>query len=1173
MELAPGGINFELSLTMQFVQMRADAEVKAAHSNSVGIEHIFLGLLKLAELRADDIFNAPEFIIKAMSEDISTIRGMFAAAQIDTTRTRALLRYMAGSNAASNKEALEKCFIIAMNNARDRHATAIWAQDMLSAIMENPTDMILQVCPVQRDGKIVFSEEKPVKDASADEMSKEFLPDLTNRIRAMRAQLLSSVFGQDHVVHAFAEGMFAAEVLAASDEKRKRPRAVFVFAGPPGVGKTFLAEQAAEALNIPYKRFDMSSFADHQAYMALVGFEKSYHGAKPGTLTEFVKENPHSILLFDEIEKAHINTINLFLQILDAGRLNDRYRDEDVIFKDTIIIFTSNACKTLYDGEAKDNAAGVPRKTILNALETEKNPQTGQPFFPATITSRMATGWPLLFNHLQAHHLEKISSNELNRFCNLFEKQYGIKVKFDDLVPTALLLQEGGEVDARTLRAQTEYFFKNEIFKVCRLWGENSFAAALEQIKYIHFSVETNKFTPEIRPLFECSEKPEILLYGSKEFANRCKNELPEYVIYHTQNIGIAMKILGEKDIRLALIDIAEKNNETVIPGVTVPGFTATEYSVMLKDIDGAFDYASMSAGAIHDGTHLFRSIRERMPELPVYLLETDDFPIDSELEMSFVRAGVRGKLVAPKGDFSVFEDMLATICRELYVQNVATRMGIERKALYFDTAPKLSSDKAEITIRIRDFSIKRAVAADDMDSILDDIEKPDTRFSDVIGAQDAKDELQLYIDYLKNPKRFTAQGVKPPKGVLLYGPPGTGKTMLAKAMAGESDVTFIPCVATGFVTKYQGSGPESIRTLFRRARRYAPSVIFIDEIDAIGRKRGQVNSGHGEEMALNALLAEMDGFSVDPKRPVFVLAATNFEIEEGHTGMGVIDPALSRRFDCKILVDLPTADEREQFIRVTLKKVKTHIVTQDMMKRLAARSVGMSLANLSSVMEMANRMVLKERTILDDSILDEAFELTKHGSKKDWGYEYLERVARHEAGHALLSYLAGDKPAYLTVVARGDHGGYMEHQSAEDEHLFTREELLSRIRTSLGGRAAEIVFYGENGGISTGASGDLKQASQIAYAMICKYGMDSNIGLYALEDGQKISEDIKARINAMLNDELNKAIKMIQNHRKIIEALVDALMKKNKLSEQEIAAIIEDPLNEFPCATQRVTI
>ena len=196
-----------------------------------------------------------------------------------------------------------------------------------------------------------------------------------------------------------------------------------------------------------------------------------------------------------------------------------------------------------------------------------------------------------------------------------------------------------------------------------------------------------------------------------------------------------------------------------------------------------------------------------------------------------------------------------------------------------------------------------------------------------MVGAVDAKDELRFFIDYLKNPKRFTARGIKPPKGVLLYGPPGTGKTMLARAMAGESNVTFIPCVATGFVTKYQGSGPEAVRTLFRRARKYAPAIIFIDEIDAIGRKRGQINSGHGEEMALNALLAEMDGFSVDPRRPVFVMAATNFDVEEGRGGMGVIDSALSRRFDCKILVDLPNAEEREEFIRMSLAKAQEKIL------------------------------------------------------------------------------------------------------------------------------------------------------------------------------------------------------------------------------------------------------
>lgn len=1148
----------DCSLSMQFVLMRAKAEVKAAHSEQIGVEHLFLGLLKLAELQASDFISAPEPIEGLVNNDIAIIRDRFIKEKIDTTRTRALLRYMVSAGVSIDEDAFDTCLERAFEKAKERGIGAIWAQDTLSVILEDPTDAILQVCPIQKDpGK---EEMEGSCMSSEDEMNRSFLSDLTGRIRHMRAQLLSTVFGQDHVVHALAEGIFAAEVLAASDEKRRRPRATFVFTGPPGVGKTFLAEQAAAALSIPCKRFDMSSYADHQSYMGLVGFEKSYHGAKKGTLTGFVKKNPHCILLFDEIEKAHLNTINLFLQILDAGRLSDRYLDEDISFKDTVIIFTSNAGKTLYEGEARDNAAGIPRKVILNALETEINPQTGQPFFPATITSRMSTGWILLFNHLKAHHLEKISDGELARLCGLFERQYDIKVKFDNLVPSSLLLQEGGRADARTVRAQTELFFKNEIFKVCRLWGENNFATALENIKYIRFSVDTSRFPDEVRSLFVCNEKHEILLYGSQEFADRCTKALPSYVIHHTQNVDNAMKIAGEKNIRLAMIDIAERSRLPGVSGDAYTNYVASEYSTYLKKSASTFDYAPMGTGAIHDGTHLFRSLHERLPDLPVYLLETDDFPIDSELEMSFVRAGVRGKLVEPKEDFSVFEDMLETICGDLYTQSVAMKTASERKALFFETAPILAREKTEIVIRLRDFSIKRAIAADDMDSILDDVEKPDVRFSDVIGASEAKDELQFFIDYLKDPKRFTAQGIKPPKGVLLYGPPGTGKTMLAKAMAGESNVTFMPCVATGFVTEYQGSGPKAIRNLFTRARRYAPAIIFIDEIDAIGRKRGQINSGHGEEMALNALLAEMDGFAVDPKHPVFVLAATNFSLEDTHGRLGVIDPALSRRFDCKILVDLPNAEEREQLIRILLAKNKGNIVTEEMTKRLAARSVGMSPSSITSVMETATRMAVKEHALLDDSIMDEAFELTKHGAKKDWGYEYLERVARHESGHALLSFLSGNTPSYLTIVARGSHGGYMEHTDDEGDPLSTKEELLNRIRATLAGRAAEIVYYGDDDGISTGAANDLRQATQIAAAMICKYGMDSSFGLCVIDSQESTSSPgVTLRINEILIKELNTAIDTIRSNMRLIDNLVTALMAKNKLTGQEVGLLLSE--------------
>lgn len=1139
----------EQSLNVKFVFMRANAEMKAAQSNYLGVEHAFLGLLKLAELTAEEMFNAPDFIKKEADLDIQEVQKIFIDNDIDTTRTRGHLRYIISGGAAANDVLLDKCLKRAEEICTSEHQGRMTAKSLLTAIIENPSDLILQVCPIER---------KEALAPEVDEMSLAFLPDLTNRIRHMRAKLLSTVFGQDHVVHAFAEGMFAAEVLAASDEKRVRPRAIFVFAGPPGVGKTFLAEQAALALALPFKRFDMTSYADHQSYMGLIGFEKSYHEAKKGTLTGFVRSNPHCILLFDEIEKAHVNTINLFLQILDAGRLNDRFLDEDISFKDAIIIFTTNAGSSLYDGSARENTAGISRNIILGALNTEINPSTGRQYFPQAITSRMATGWPLLFNHLQAHHLEKISSGELSKLCVLFEKQYGIKVKYDNAVPTSLLLQEGGMADARTLRAQTELFFKNEIFKVCRLWGEDHFTSALNRIEGISIISQMHGLPENVSDLFNDKGKPEMLVYAPQALAEEFKKNHPQYIVYTTQNVDEALSIAGEKDIRLALINLTARSVTTSsYPLLQKPYYSLETRTLSIQETAN-FDYSPITDSAISDGNRLFKNLRERLPDIPLYLLETTDFAIDPELELSFIRAGARGKLKIQNSDFSVIDDELASICRELYIQKVASRLANERKIVSFETVPRLRSSGKEIEIRLGNYTIKRAVSAEDSGSVLDDIEKPDIKFSDVIGAQQAKDELQFFIEYMKNPKRFSAQGLKPPKGILLYGPPGTGKTMLAKAMAGECDVAFIPAVASSFVTKWQGSGSESVRSLFQKARRYAPSIIFIDEIDAIGRKRGQSNSGHGEEMALNALLAEMDGFSVDPKRPVFVLAATNFEVDEGKSGMGVIDPALSRRFDCKVLVDLPNEDEREAFLRMALSKIKVHSVTDEMIRRIASRSVGVSPSWLASVMEMANRIAIKSNTALDDNALDEAYETVVHGSQKEWGREYLERVARHEAGHALMNYLSGNTPVYLTIVARGDHGGYMEHSAEESGPLMTKRELLNRIRTALGGRAAELVYYGEEEGLSTGASGDLRSATRIATAMIQSYGMDSDYGLFVGETDPANNSEVREKIRSILASELDKAKESITANRSRMDRLVSQLLKKNKLTANEIEACLQ---------------
>ncbi|MDR2401676.1 MAG: AAA family ATPase [Deferribacteraceae bacterium] len=1139
----------ELSTAMRFVMVRAQAEA-ASSGKVVFPEHVLLGILKFADMTAEEISSSSSHKAE-MDKDIALLREEFSALGVDTGKAREKLRrVLQNEPPAGDGAALITRLLIRAGEAKDA-ATLLYPSHLLLVMKEEPSPTIKDILNLKGSARGKIEESGETKE---DELTGlPFLAELAKRIRSMRYTLLDKVRGQDHAVHSFAEGIFSAEVLAAADTNRKRPRAIFVFAGPPGVGKTFLAEQAAEALKIPFKRFDMSGFSDEQSHIQLIGWAPSFKAAKKGLLTGFVKENPHSFLLFDEIEKASLNTIQLFLQILDAGRLHDDFLDEDIFFKDTIIIFTTNAGRQLYEGGNRYNAAGIARLTVLNALETDTHPQTRRPFFPAAICSRLATGYPIMFNHLAAHDLESISSGELERFCSLFKEQYGINAEFDEIVPAVLLFAEGGQTDARTLRAQSELFFKNEIFKLCRLWGENM-SEALEKLTTIRFKAETEKLPEGISTLFKNIAKTEILIFGDPLIAAKLE-EVPEFTVFCALERAEAFTILSKQDIRMVLLKLAGDANAGFDPMTT-----RISLDEPILGTVAAFDYIPMSAATLNESRLFFKNLRERIPEIPVYLLENEAFVIDTELLNAFVRAGARDKLLST--DISLLAEKVKRIAAQLYLQASSRLLHAEHKVLSFETAPVLSSDKTEAVIRLREFMLHRAADAADTPAVLDEVEKPQVRFTDVIGAEGAKEELVFFIQYLKNPKTFAAKGLKPPKGVLLYGPPGTGKTLLAKAMAGECGVAFIPAVASGFATKWQGSGPEAVRELFQRARRYAPSIVFIDEIDAIGRARGGGNAGHGEEMALNALLTEMDGFSADPKRPVFVLAATNFNVEEGKGGMGTIDAALARRFDRRILLDLPTKEDRRKYIEYLLAKRQGHTVSTEFIERLAERSTGLSPANLESIMELAARNAAKQNTEVNDEFLEDAFEVSRHGEQKDWGHDYLERVARHEAGHAYLCFLGGNTPSYLTIIARGSHGGYMEHADTENSPLQTKATLLSRIRTSLGGRAAELVYYGVEDGISTGAAGDLEGATRIAKAMIANYGMDEQFGLASLtrEEAEKggLSAEIQQRVNTILKEQMDEAILLIGKGKKNMDKLVSALLEKNKLTKEGIERILK---------------
>lgn len=892
---------------------------------------------------------------------------------------------------------------------------------------------------------------------------KEEISKLVDKVKTLQSELLDTVYGQDNAVNVFTTGYFQAELLSMTDIDRKKPRATYLFAGPPGVGKTFLAEVAAEKLSLPFMRFDMSEYADKEANLEFCGSDKVYKNAKSGNVTGFVSEHPKCILLFDEVEKAHLCVIHLFLQMLDAGRLRDNYTDEEVSFKDAIIIFTTNAGKQLYESESDGDFSSLSRKVVLKALRNDINPLSGSSYFPAALCSRFASGNVIMFNHIMAHDLRHIAKKEILRSASNFSKNAGVSVDIDEKVYTALLFSEGGNADARMIKSRAESFFNGEIYELLRLVASDKVQTSISDLTKIEFVTEIDE-SSEAYNLFFGEEKLTALVFGSDKTVRNCKKVCKDVEIISAKTVDEAKNIISHKDICVILIDLSYGKRG----------------SVKYLNIE---DQESVSADMFDYLTKLGQS-------LPVYVLETSAYSLTEEEKMSLFKEGARDVV---RLDDKI-GNALKQICVNVYQQQNMNLLAKTNKVVSFTTAQTVSKNGKKATIKLIDFDMAAAVDAEDSCGFVTKNNKPDVDFDDIIGAQDAKSELKYFAEYLRSPKKFAAAGVKMPKGALLYGPPGTGKTMLAKALAAQSGVTFIYTEGNKFLKKYVGEGTEKVHDLFRSARKYAPTIVFIDEIDAIAKERhGDERVAAGEE-TLTALLAEMDGFNVDSTKPVFVLAATNFDVAPGSPRS--LDQALVRRFDRRIYVDLPTDEERKQFmLRKCAKNAMFDIGEQDI-DNLAVRTVGMSLSDLDSIFEFALRQALRaELNKVKADILDEAFETYVNGEKKNWSEAEVERVARHEAGHAFLCWQSGETPSYLTIVARSDHGGYMQHDSTEKKTIYTKDELLSRIRVALGGRAAEIVCYGECGGVSTGASGDLVSATAIAERIVCSTEWWTNAG------------------------------------------------------------------------------
>lgn len=1019
---------------------------------------------------------------------------------------------------------LKRCLL----NVNLSKLTAIYKdKEEKNAIGYNPP----AVADFVRQMRYTYPKPKPSEiEVIEDEVS---IRQIFMQAGAIETELKDRICGQDAAIERLSEAFFNAELKARLTPNRRGPRNAYLLAGPPGVGKTLMAQQFAFRLGFPFKRFDMSEYSHHEIKEELIGYGSNWKNPQPGLLTEFVSENPECVLLFDEIEKAHITVIRIFLQILDDGICEDKYNTVNVSFKNAIIFFTTNAGKQLYSDAQNENLTLLPDEVVVDALEKDKDTETKQPFFPPEILSRMSSHTVIMLNHLKVDAILELVKDDIeNRFKKL-KKKYGyVLSQGKEYLARTVLYSMGGSADARNVSEMAGKLVGREIRKFLELLEDKQIPDENDAGRRIEWKCDFENTTEEIRDFYFGERDCVIPVFGTVKCESIGRIKGNDVRVENTIDINKFMEMIHKENVLFAVID----------------------YIYGLENMENTLNV--VDARTI--GRDVLLKLREDDKEVPVYILNgSHGHEFTYKEKKALMKKGAAG-FIESQCFGSRLEQTYKDVCCQMVMETLAAR----HQVLTYETKQGFDEKTNAGSIIFCDFKLETAVDSEDKSSILSDAERPNIKFSDVIGAEKAKEELRYFVKYLQEPKKFLMNGGKPPKGILLYGDPGTGKTMLARAMAGESDVVFLQTSATEFKSQYIGESEASIRRIFAKAKKYAPAIIFIDEIDAIGKKRTGSENMHQTESMLNALLTEMDGFrGADSNRPVFVLAATNSKVRGESDGVGSLDDALLRRFDNKVYVNLPKESEREQYILKMLADKNITTVSGEAAHNVAERTTGQSLSILQTVFELAFRNAIRQSRAMTDDDLLTALEEYNYGEKKERTSDYYKSVAIHETGHAYVSYISGDKPSYITIESRGGYGGYMQHANQEDVASYTRDELYARIRISLAGRAAEEVFYGKEKSLNTGASGDLEHATDIAFQIVCKYGMEDNQLIILKRDEvlqSALAGEYTAKVNEILKNEMKNTITTIENAKDKIREIADVLIRENKLTGKQFQELME---------------
>lgn len=918
----------------------------------------------------------------------------------------------------------------------------------------------------------------------------------------IQQSLNNKVIGQEVAVSSLCQGY-----LTSSIKAQQGPRLIYTFAGPSGVGKTYLATQLQSELNqfektgYVFNIFNMEQYSSERDASKLFGTGVQYVDASLGMLTSEVRAQPRQILLFDEIEKAHSIVVQSLLSILDSGVTKDQTSQETIDFSQCIIIFTTN----LGQDTLKNNTQNT-RLSIFDLLQQSENPSNKTKLSPEFI-NRLAKGFPILFSELKVNHLVRLAEMEINE---LDSSSAHISYDWPHNFASLMLQNMSPDISVRGLKSS---FSKHKSMILSR--AIPYFTHESHQVKFKvnieQAEIDVNKTPIQILLLDDDSRVFEqVNAHPSECDISLCAEvDGLRHAIEscHPDALLIDIETINKSHLKLndVISELIERNDKTPI------------FTYQLVDEEKIQPEPSLA----HEVREHFRININKFSTLFSTMLNRVNYYLDTEQKLSNMKR--RNEQLQYRCEVTKEDDIYHALYKQFSVTQLIKSIDLKEGDLFKHSLPTLKLD-------------------------------------DVVGLDRAKKRLTDVVNWLKSPEKLANFGVKIPSGFLFAGPPGTGKTFLAKALAGESGLPFFSVSASELSESHAGGTTQNIKKLFATARKYAPAIIFIDEIDAIAAKRSISAQGADRDrnLTVNALLTEMDGFTPQSD-PIFILAATNHP--------QLLDSAIVRpgRFDETIYCDLPNVQARKQFFTRFATKHQIAFKEEEIIQ-LISSSQGMSSAEIEQVFREAIYQAVGENKVLTSEEIKKTMIRVSYGLPSDHivlSAQEKQRTAYHEAGHLLLSKLLFPKQPidFVTIEPRNNTLGFVATRAADEYESLSSTRVKHQLEMLLAGRVAEKIYTGSIDEISSGASGDIEKATQLAMHVIYEGGLEPSVGpvnvglLTKFEESDLLLKAQQAVLSWLQEAERSVEARLIE-HSVQLDHIANILLEKESLIGEEIEAL-----------------